>query len=505
MRGANRITLALGVILCVAFAGVGWAAVKTDKDTIALWPFEEGTGRFSADVVAKVRGALHGGCTWDEGKFGRALHFDGRTGKFAVAASETFTIGTGEGLTVELWVKVAAEGIKRTQQILHGLPERGQARLQLEMRPGTGVVWFALGNDVVRNAKKNIADGMWHHVAGVRDVKHGLLVLYIDGVADGSAACDVKKDLAIPFRFVVGGETAGGTVARAEECLKGAVDELRFSRTGRLSVPPPKTTKPEKGPPTETLPPLIKVKIRLKEFTNSLGMKFVAIPAGDFDMGGNAFNNQPVRRVRITRPFYIGVHEVTQSQFKRIMRFNPSTFSYKSPKHPVECVSWFEAVEFCKRLSGKEGKTYRLPTEAEWEYACRAGTKTTYFFGDEPAKLPEYAWGRGKHVMNARRPGAVGTRKPNPWDLYDMLGNVSEWCADWYEPLYYRAAAAADPQGPSRSYIVEGRGARVIRGGNWCGWIGSVPRPKYTCAFRDYVAADAKNRKVGFRVVCEIR
>ncbi len=213
------------------------------------------------------------------------------------------------------------------------------------------------------------------------------------------------------------------------------------------------------------------------ETTNSIGMKFVLIPPGEFDMGstqeevdrllGEARQDNlpeqyiqrlageaPRHRVRITRAFYLGVCEVTQGQWEAVMSANPSTF--KGASNPVEKVTWDEATEFCKKLSAKEGKTYRLPTEAEWEYACRAGTTAVYSFGDDESQLGEYAWFDGN---SGRTTHSVGQMKPNPFGLYDMYGNVYEWCQDWYGE--YSSDAATDPQGPT------GGLSRVFRGGSW--------------------------------------
>ena len=234
------------------------------------------------------------------------------------------------------------------------------------------------------------------------------------------------------------------------------------------------------------------------EITNSIGMKLKLIPAGEFMMGSGKSpqelvrllgmredatkwftDEQPQHRVRITKPFYLGVYEVTQAEYEKVMGEDPSNF--KGPSHPVEQVSWNDAVEFCKRLSAKEGKTYRLPTEAEWEYACRAGSTTLYSFGDDPASLGQHAWHRGNSHGVARR---AGQKKPNTWGLHDMHGNVWEWCADWWAEDYYAVSPTDDPPGPETTTY------RVIRGGCW--WDGArlcraacrsryVPRDRIVC------------------------
>jgi formylglycine-generating enzyme required for sulfatase activity len=208
-----------------------------------------------------------------------------------------------------------------------------------------------------------------------------------------------------------------------------------------------------------------------REFTNSLGMKLVHIPAGSFRMGSppkesDLSNRERQHEVTISYDFYLGATEVTQSQFKRIMGWNPAIKSGADPdidtsSHPIETVSWEEAVEFCKKFSELPeeklaARKYRLPTEAEWEYACRAGSETAYSFGESTQRLGEYAW----YMDNAnRRSHPVGAKQPNAWGLYDMHGNVWEWCSDRFGE--YPKDAATDPQGPNEGSLY------VIRGGGW--------------------------------------
>ena len=157
---------------------------------------------------------------------------------------------------------------------------------------------------------------------------------------------------------------------------------------------------------------------------------------------------------------------------------------------PVVCVSWNDAVKFCDWLSKKEKKTYGLPTEAEWEYACRAGTTTAYFFGDDPKMLGDYAWYYDNSEHNTH---PVGGKRPNPWGLYDMHGNVWQWCADYYDPRYYRNSPDKDPQ------KLLGTDARVFRGGSWSHYAGfcraafrnrDAPGLRYDLGFRVCVRPD---------------
>jgi formylglycine-generating enzyme required for sulfatase activity len=192
--------------------------------------------------------------------------------------------------------------------------------------------------------------------------------------------------------------------------------------------------------------------------TNSLGMQFALIPAGEFQMGSTsgADDERPVHTVRLSKPFYLGIHEVTQGQWEAVMGNNPSQFKGDANR-PVEMVSWEEVQQFIDKLNTREGGTqYRLPTEAEWEYAARAGSTTAYSFGDDSSQLGKYAWFEGNAGKTTH---PVGTLQPNAWGLYDMHGNVWEWVQDWYGK--YTAEPVTDPQGPASGSL------RVYRGGSW--------------------------------------
>ena len=211
-----------------------------------------------------------------------------------------------------------------------------------------------------------------------------------------------------------------------------------------------------------------------KPLTLDLGdgvtMKFVRIEAGKFTMGSPESENDrdkdegPQRQVTMSSPFYMGVTEVTQSQYKAVMGSQPwdgQTYAKAGADNAASYINWDEATAFCAALSKKTGRTVRLPTEAEWEYACRAGTTTAYGFGDDASNLGDYAWYNGntldKGEMYAH---PVGRKKPNAWGLYDMHGNVWEWCGDWYADSYANADTR-DPKGPTKGE------ARVLRGGSW--------------------------------------
>ncbi|MEM8485582.1 MAG: SUMF1/EgtB/PvdO family nonheme iron enzyme [Bacteroidota bacterium] len=221
-------------------------------------------------------------------------------------------------------------------------------------------------------------------------------------------------------------------------------------------------------------------------FTNSIGMEFVRIEPGTFMMGSNEYDSEkPVHQVTISKGFYLGKYPITQEEWQAVMGENPSNF--KGKRHPVESISWTDAQEFIKRLNERESchGCHRLPTEAEWEYACRAGTTTAYRFGDREEQLGAYAW---YWENSGKKTHPVGQKQPNPWGLYDMHGNVWEWVEDWYGP--YSSGAQTDPKG-----LNSGSG-RVVRGGGWYDDAGNA-----RSAFRDYWWPDARNLYVGFRVL----
>ncbi len=222
---------------------------------------------------------------------------------------------------------------------------------------------------------------------------------------------------------------------------------------------------------------------------NKVTMKLALIPAGKFVMGSSESEQReavkaalpamprgeeyfrkwtgaeaPQHEVTISRPFYMGIHEVTQEQYEQVMCINPSRF--KGPTNPVEFVSWDDGTRFCEKFSAITGKAVRLPTEAEWEYACRAGTKTPFNTGetisvDQANYNGNYAYGSGAKGEYRHKPVPVGGFKPNAWGLYDMHGNVSEWCSDWFDEKYYGQSPKADPTGPPNGQ------RRLVRGGSW--------------------------------------
>jgi formylglycine-generating enzyme len=235
--------------------------------------------------------------------------------------------------------------------------------------------------------------------------------------------------------------------------------------------------------------------------TNRIGMQLVLIPAGDFMMGSpdsdiDAVDHEkPQHLVRITKPYFLQSTEVTRDQWERVMETSPwegEKDIVEGIGQPATCVSWDEATEFCRRLSSLDGYEYRLPTEAEWEYACRAGSTTKYSSGNDTATLHEYAWFLDRALgIQPSFANAVGTKRANAWRLHDMHGNVMEYCADVYGADYYRAGAEPDPTGPSPA----SDSLRVVRGGYWL-YEAQLARS----GSRLGIDPDSLNAAIGFRV-----
>lgn len=251
---------------------------------------------------------------------------------------------------------------------------------------------------------------------------------------------------------------------------------------------------------TRSQPP----KTWLLDLGAGLRVEMVLVPAGSFQMGDDAYDNErPVHQVTITKPYFIGKYEVTQGLWKAVMGDTPSQFTGHDDL-PVEQVSWDDCKEFIKRLNAKTKLQFRLPTEAEWEYACRAGTT-----GDFAGTLDPMAWYYGnagrawlsdasyeydKGTANGNRTHRVGLKKPNSWGLFDMHGNVGEWCEDWYDESYYARGAAKDPRGPALGTASDDM--RVSRGGAY-----SLEAARCRSAFRTAGTPYNQLPDLGFRLV----
>ena len=268
------------------------------------------------------------------------------------------------------------------------------------------------------------------------------------------------------------GVQSSGQAARPEPPVRTGAPESTTPGPG-LQVRP---ALPDPGPPP--LPKAVKNPQGFWEGDQDLGpcrLRMVAIPAGTVLMGEAP---DPCVVVTLTHGFWMGKYPVTQAQWQAVMESDPSRF--KGPDLPVEMVSWEDCQRFIKRLQSPESGTFRLPTEAEWEFACRAGST-----GERYGDLNEIAW---YEETSQETTHPVGRLRPNAFGLYDMLGNVRQWCQDWGE--IYAAGEATDPQGPATGT------ERVYRGGSWA-TIGK----KVRSAFREGAPPDRRSQFVGFRLL----
>ncbi|MEI7832657.1 MAG: SUMF1/EgtB/PvdO family nonheme iron enzyme [bacterium] len=231
------------------------------------------------------------------------------------------------------------------------------------------------------------------------------------------------------------------------------------------------------------------VKVKIMDLGGGVQMELVLIAPGSFNMGSikGKENELPVHEVQITEPFYIGKYDVTQEQWQKIMGTNPSRI--KGPKYPVTNVSWDDCQLFLEKLNKQiGGSNFFLPTEAQWEYAYRAGSTSEYYWGDNEAMLSQYAW---IFDYSGGRSHAVGEKKPNVWGLYDMSGNVWEWCADWYDAGYYKNSPQRNPTGSATGTL------RVLRGS---AWNDNTP-DFFRAAHRLKSDSTTRNHYIGFRCV----
>jgi len=362
-------------------------------------------------------------------------------------------------------------------------------------------------NDGVRQKLSEIIKRYGHDICNEPKRCKGLLLDHCAGdrrevfvlvsALEEQVVTDLLAGLGGQSRDAVAGRLARRLVDRralADDAARWAVESwaLALGVSAESAIVPRPESRPSHGP-TGRPADLITTRV------GTVPLKL--IQAGEFWMGSpdndpEAFDDEkPRHKVRISESFYLGVTPVTQAQYKAVTGMSPSRFQAR-PKNPVESVSWYEVIRFCNRLSIKEGLTpyyavrgstrvrivggsgYRLPTEAEWEHACRAGTETRYYFGYREARLGEHAWYSANSEAQTR---PVGRKHPNTFGLYDMHGNVWEWCWDGYDN--------DDPPG------ADGAGRRVLRGGGW----GDRPQDLWS-AMRYCYAPHARYDHLGFRI-----
>ncbi len=287
----------------------------------------------------------------------------------------------------------------------------------------------------------------------------------------GAAKCDDWGQVVFMAKLP---KLSGTAIYQALLSVRVRGSALEQSVTIEYKLPPPPKPQPPKPQPLE--------------------IELVQIPAGSFQMGGTGHKNeQPMHGVRIAHPFYLGKYPVTQGQWRAVIGNDPSHFKL-GDNHPVEQVSWDDVQQFIARLNQKTGKRYRLPSEAEWEYACRAGTPTEYSWGNTVGQNNANCNGCGSRWDN-KSTSPVGSFEPNPWGLYDMHGNVFEWCQDCWHDDYKNAPTDGRAWGEENGGDC---GRRVVRGGSWGNdpfFLRSAFRFRYTSVFR--------YNHIGFRLLLQ--
>jgi len=484
----------LKLVFSLKKAGL-WPPVR---DGLVLhYSFDEADDRAEDKSGKGNHGTLHEVKWTEDGKVGGAYEFDGKTAYIQRAFDGGDLFPTNTPFSVAAWVRAPA--FDTDQPVIlstHYSGISGGYYLAVNAWNGGGqLAWAAPDQRGETTSRRPINDGRWHQVTAVWNGTDRSL--YLDGVLQGAARAD--GPLSYPHRapFRVGhSHNANRPGSRSSKYFfKGTIDEVMvydralsaeeakalhegtpMADAGDVAAgydagallaagfEVPREAKDQHGNPIRKgsdaatdLPPEIRHK--------KTGMHLVFIPAGEFMMGsppgerGREGHEGPQHLVRLTRPFYLGKYEVTQPEWKVVTGDSPSKFP--GANSPVEQVSWFECQDFVKKLGraparGNAGVIFSLPTEAQWEYACRAGTQARYHFGERAELLDDYAW----HSRNSgQRAHPVGRKAPNPWGLFDMYGNVWEWCTDWYGP--YAEREATDPQGPPAGT------KRVLRGSGW--------------------------------------
>ena len=436
------------------------------------------------------------GASWPADELNTVLDHSVKSGKSSTKIKSSFstTATFGDGRTSE--IVDLDDGSKMVTD-----RDASGAIIGMEFRPGPRTVGLGIriGGDDGRELERHVP------------LEKGAAVLEL--VAGGPAEREGTLRVGDVITAVTAAENevprpvAGLHVAELMRFIAGPKDT-----TVRLQVVRDGGPDPIEVVATRGRPQAIRRKPAKTDYTNSVGMEFLAVPGGVGFLGidgGDA--NMERHYVRLSAAYLIGVHEVTQGEFAAVMTARPSVFSPSGQKadlitdavakgvipnsdtahHPVETVSWEEVVEFCKRLSQKEGRKYRLPTEAEWEWACRNAGKTEWKNGSLSGSwLDETSV--GTHLDFPKTTHPVGSRSPNDAGLYDMFGNVAEWCADNFADAGFASARYVDPSGPKESL------KRVIRGGSFTDF-------GFKFFSRSGLAPTEKRQYLGVRVVLELK
>jgi WD40 repeat protein/formylglycine-generating enzyme required for sulfatase activity len=470
---------------------------------IAYYPFngnaqdESGNGNDGIVHGASLAADRHG-------KQQASYQFDGRDD--SILFNSVFPLNEIGARSLSFWLNVTSAKPKNSAAIIWGrdsLTDDNRFHFWLSSGPEFSISFdIKNGKTTLIGKPINLTKSVWQFVSLTRS--NDRYKVYVNGIP---TIAYLDKNANLP-------SSTGWALAGRRRFFNGLIDDIRIYNRALSAAEvkalyeyeskPPVRRPNEPVPQPGTLPPIAvapfdSVAAKAHQaawanswgvpitFKNSIGMTFQLIPPGTFTMGA-APDSEPLHTVTISRPFYMGIHEVTQANYQKIIGENPSEF--KGDNKPVEKVSWNAATSFCNKMNErmatpKSGLHYRLPTEAEWEYACRSGTAGLYSFSN--GNLADYAWYKG-----AGSSQNVGERLPNPWGMHDMHGNVFEWCHDWLGD--YPTNNATDPQGPTEG------SRKVFRGGSW-----------YTSSWAN--RSDVRHSQIptwdsssdmGFRIVLEV-
>ncbi len=433
--------IAVGALLAARFL-LATKSIAPPAGLVAWWPLEG----HATDAVGNHNGALEGSFLFVPSEVGRGIHLEGPRSGISVPDSPDLNFGPDQDFSIEAWIqplpwqsefgvmdivdKRDAPNLTQSHGYAMAVRNGKLCFLMADSLEGAHLNWEQNGPD--------LRDGLWHHVAvSVKRTSATGVNLYVDGQVIASFdPTPARGDLGTRQPLLIGMHQS---YPWFQGNFRGGIDEVSLYK--RALSPAEiqdiySAGKNGKGKPHGGLAGILAPNRDWQEtgsmpaeaavdLGGGIQMEFVLIRPGSFRMGSDLGDEAPARDVTITEPFYLGKYEVTQEQWEAVMGTNPSYF--KGPKLPVDNVSADDAQDFLTRVREKTGRTLALPTEAQWEYACRAGTITRYSFGDSPASLQDYAW-FADNSGGITHP--VGEKKPNRWGLYDMHGNVWERCTD---------------------------------------------------------------------------